>query len=783
VLPTGLLCSNKDCFFRAGSIVDYMAVRTGSMRAAVELLVSQFKEQIVQLSQYQSSEIVPAITASAVAKRTLFEFFLRLRLDASDNISHAQAKGFLAAQSIDYEHVKASVYPATAEDMLTLQRLAGNLGIDIVVPSGPVILFPYFGNHHSVAQVIAVQGTRSHYIKLLPYRFSLFALNEGRPDSSCQLSYEFYEAATLNSRYHSFDPAKICYGLWHNPFTRKMGVVPKQPIYLYNSDHDAKSINVVTAFSRSCSGLLVSPDRGTPLPWNAFLVTEVIRRLRKAGSLTSEIRLFLDTARPALNEQTQIFSELKKFNLYTLAGEIADYMRAGPVFQADNVSLFETPEGYYITRKEGDYKTQVANFTVQLETNLTFPDSDELFHTGYLTFQGCRYPLMLENRSLDRAQDFESSARSALAHQDVELMPAVSDRAGVKHAQAYLRAMTATLPRVDGLMRLGWSGRRDSFVTPTCRIRETALETHHVFHPSVDVLKSYRTTGLEDLGYQGRLSPGLSALVAQATALVARSFLNLPVKPIQIRNSPSARHILLEVFRGLGQKEIIRLNFNIRANNTELRGTDGYPFVAYGYTTGQIERSTLPAFILGEEGTTLEGEVSTEELNYAAIMLCRAVCATAAFMIKTQGKDYRRQQAVSNETELAREGAWLIQEVCGMEWTQSPARYQMIEQMLRTTPLEKVEEVFSHYLAGQRLYIDLRLLDTSVDPVTLELELSHMTTSFAKTRNYFSVDALSGMLILNNFYEDKAFPNPITGPPLDPSSPSKSIPGSVGGNG
>ena len=522
------------------------------------------------------------------------------------------------------------------------------------------------------------------------------------------------------------------------------------------------------------------------IAWAPFMLDEIVRGIRSKG-FSGETQLLLDTAKLGAADMAKLIATLRQQGLHSALAALDLYLQQAPVFQQDSWSLYSTPAGYFAARGD-ELRKAVTNFTIELETNLVFTDSSDLFHSGTVSFLGNRYPILLDHRHLDNPKDLEAVVRGAEAKgaktDEEDVLPAVIEKTGLKLVVAHLRAAQARLPRAQGLSYLGWNRSKTRFCAPTWQTDITQkTDMRFTFHPDSEVLRAFSAEPPEDMALTGKLSSGMCGMIAQLVAMTARTYMGLPIRPVRVQDSQAARRILLVLFGGLGQKEIYRLAFNVRYAE-EVRHLRGYPILASGYTSGQIEKSALPAFLLTDVGIPVAGDIQETELLLASGVLRRALQSVAAWLLKTEGKAFVRERSISNDVELTREGQWLLKTVCGFEkWPDAPIRYQVIEQVLRMIPADQVPNYFQHHLAGQKVYFTYAPFASTVDLTTLELELRSRCESFKRTPTFFVMDALTSTQILNNYYQEQAFPDPVPDPPLEPGGPNQAIPPGIGGLG
>lgn len=789
ILNQGFLCSNKDCTFRAGSVVDLLTLRPdngGQVAKAVDTLLQEFVGELPQFDNLHKEELAQLLVQTALRKRGLFDFFIKLGRRNDRPISIVRNEAWLAQREISTEVLRRSVYCATEDNLLEFRDLCAALDLNITMPSSPAIMMPYFGNHHSVAHVVFIGKGGPLRQQCIPYRFSFWGLNEGLPSQEIQLVNTYLTAAQNACNFSKYETNRSSYAIWYDSRTQRSGYIPEDPVFMHYDEEPiaaAAALHLLRPGLRAESKLLPVGPTGASYKWLNFLVAEALRQLLQEKKLTPAIQTFLDTSRIDIPEQQRLVTALHQHGLNGLATTVADYMKRGPVYRDEGIALYEEINGYYLSKK-GVLRTPISNFTLKFKSNLVFPDHHDSYHSGSVVFNGVCSPLCLNRDALDSSRELETAVRGAWTrHGGGTLVPSIGDRVGVKYLQAYIRSVTPKLPVGHGLNKLGWNEDRSVFYGPAWRVREKIENFEHTFHPDVNVLGFYNTDIYEDAPLLGGLSSGLCSIIAQAVAMVVRSYLYMPIQSICIQNTPFNRDLLKQVFAGMNQVDLVRLNPNVRTNTSVLPGLCGYPFVGCGYSHAQVKQATLPAFMLVEDGNMMFGEAEESEVKLASALLRQAVTKVALWMIQTEGREFNRIHSVSNEVELVREGQELLSSVCGFtQWPESPVRYQLLEKVLQNITPAEVPEVFSHHLEGQRLYIDRHKIG-DVDQVTFELELKNISKICEKTDNHFAIASLPGNQLINNFYQGKAFAAPISKPPSDPGSPPEAIAPGVSSNG
>ena len=247
VMPSGFLCSSKACTFRAGSPLDYTALelRDGTYVQAVTQLWRAHSQGLEYFAAFSPDDIIPGIAQAARLRRQLFEFFLKLSLmPPKVNSQIATATAWLKKRNIDPASNSMSAMPASDAELKELLRIVAALGARGGIRPGGAVMFPFYGNHHSVAEVVLwpMRGGEIGPISTLPFKFSFGGLLEGTPFSSVMICSEKVGAAALNSAYALERSEKIACPVHYNRNGTMTPVEIKSPCFLFEPEVPVGSV-------------------------------------------------------------------------------------------------------------------------------------------------------------------------------------------------------------------------------------------------------------------------------------------------------------------------------------------------------------------------------------------------------------------------------------------------------------------------------------------------------------------------------------------------------------
>lgn len=777
ILASGFVCPNRDCTFRAGGAVDYLRIETDSYGEALNQLRNMYGDTVRQLCGAESWEVIRDQAAKQGAlQRRLFIYFLKLRQRSrAESIEGVRLHSWLASNKIDLASCNTSAFLAAPEDLKELQRLLREFG-DEEIPAEiqHAVLFPYFGDHHTVSSILIYNRAKAatHEVRVTPYRFAFSGLLEPAEDRDTVLCHNHVDAAILNSRYRQFQHGKICYAVLFNPAEQELGFMPEIPVFMHKTKGSGDKENLqrvrlsmLAALAAHYQELHVAghdlydePHPAPPVPWEMFVMREGLALLEAEQGLTAAVRTFLESARPSPRICAELSRELRSRNLRKLAEALESYFREALLYKDAKVSLFATASGYTAVRRDG-MRSVITNFTCSFDHNLVFPQSPDVYHVGQMFFDGHDYPLIINSKDLDNPRQFENAARLAemrfTGEKPSNLVPAVPDRKYAAHLINHLRGTVCHLDRIEGTPFLGWDISRRNFFGPSWHVTAGRVSSRTSFmHPDYELLQHYSAEELPMLPPTSDLPRELCDVISQAVAMSARIYLHHPVQPIKYLNTPGNRNVLGALFAGLGQQTVIPLSFNGRTALEEMKGLQGFPSLAAGYNRSQTERASLPVFMLLDYGFRLSESHSPEVLARAASVFRAVMARSMAWLLSTQGSRFHRHSSVSYDAALAHEGEAVIREACELpDWAISAAPYQTVENALRQIPVDRVADYFSHDLASQQVYFNFAGL-AGVDVTDLELDLRQMSAHVQLGDGVIMIDALSAMQLLCNFYQE-----------------------------
>ena len=759
ILDKEFVCENHLCTFRAGSAIDYLVAKgvcnwNQSIETLNNILDNKLKNSIV----YKNQKL---ITSQLKNQRKIFDFFLKNALTGSqNNIKIIQYRSALRAQGLDPDALRHSLFVIDAHETEVLKELIKNVYPDKNVNMvGPHVVMPYFVNYHTISHLLVLKtpDSKPEKINIMPSRTAFFSLLQRHPGcKKTKLAFTYADTAKLNTQYSRLNPEMICLHVMVDATASGASFVLPAATYIANGDSHS-DLRVAGTLQRYIPNLLVSENKVglhadyTSIDVNEFILKCVVKELKRNIPINNILPLVeLDH-----KSRQALLVKLHENRYFTEADEVRTFFKTLPVYKDDKITLFSNPYGYSIKKHTNDaYTNNISNFTIELEQNIVFAESTDIFHAGNLIFNNGRYPIILKQEEIDKISDLEKAARRATigAADSAISIPTVMERSGAKYLTTYLREQVSQLTKTEGIPMLGWSPRRSSFYAPFFIADRKGSRTDNKYlHPIIPTLSSFTTDIADVCALHHDLPEAIVNILNQAAAFIVRTFLSMQIKPLPIYNNSEARRLLSEMFSALGQTAVLQLNQNMRGE--EIPGIRGFPFYAVGYSSSQINKSNLSSFILCDAGTTINDNFSFDVMHKAQATFKFIVKKIAEWALQTQAENFQQEHSVSRANAYSKEGSQVIIDACGLlSWPCSKTPFENLDGMLRHIDIDEVKNYFIRDINSHKLQIRKEILQHVDDVEGLETELKNISKSVNFDSDFISVDSESMLEALNSFY-------------------------------
>lgn len=759
ILDKEFVCENNLCTFRAGSPIDYLVAKgVCPWEQTIDTLNRILDGRIKGTVLYNNQK---SITQQLKSKRRIFDFFLRNAINGTaDNMKIIQFRNALRSQGLDPEVLRHSIFVISADEA---EKLSDNIRALHPDKHGAIrganIILPYFSNYHTVSHLLVLKtpDARPEKVNIIPARTAFFALLQRHP--ACKnntLAFTYAATAKTNTQYSRINPEAICLHMMVDATADGVSFVLPQADYLACGENNT-DLRIASTIQRYVPNFKVVENKlglrtdHISVDADEFILKCVVKELKNNIPISSILPLVDLTPK----SRQALLEKLHANRYFDAADEVRNFFKTLPVYKDDKVTLFSNPYGYSLKKHNNDsYTTCLSNFTVDLEHNIVFTESTDIFHSGMVQFNNDRYPIVLKHDELDRIAELEKAARRATigAPTDELNIPTIKERSGAKYLINYLREQVSQLPKTEGIPLLGWSARRTSFYAPYFITDRKGSRTGKKYlHPSITTLSNY-TTDISDSGSLYHELPDVVVnILNQVASFITRSFLSMQIRPLPIYNNAEARRLFSDMFSAVGQTALLQLNHNMRGE--EMPGLRGFPFYAVGYTSSQISKSSLPAFILCDAGLTINENLSPEIVRKAQSSLKFIIQAVAEWAVKTDAANFQQAHSVSRANAYSIEGARIIIDACNLtEWPSSKTPFENLDSLLSAISFEDVKNYFIRDINQHKLLIKHEALRHVRDMRGLERELKIIAKSVNVAAGEIDVDSESMMEALNSFY-------------------------------
>jgi hypothetical protein len=756
VTKTGFVCAATSCSFWTGDSLDLAAVVLGSYEQALDLAVSLSPRWLDTLSGRRWEVIRAELSDSLRALRAVTSFFTSINNEASTLLRTHTLMG-CRRHLLEPESMPRSIYALTSGDTKRLYALLSKVSVQRERPGDyNHAALVFFQDLHRISKVVLLpmlNGQRvSNFttLRLFSSRFSFFGVHDLLPGDAPVLCQQFLAAARDNSQNFASRRRAFKIGFSLDAEHSDGGEWPEAAAVSIDVDQEPLLTAVSMAQNvRSVPVLVRFKGRETsPMPWDQFISGWIVDRMVAKEGDMSHWMTWLDSACLSQALRAKVITRAAAELEPSAVLQLRDLFKNRAVLHDDKVTLFETPEGYHAQKRGGDGENQrieLANFVVELNANLIFRDTVDIFHTGTMQCGGSNFKIRITSAALDNASTFELGLRQAAiigtpAGHDCPL-PTLRDRGLARLIISWLRNQSVNLPTIHGVSRLGWDSQRKSFQSPTwLATADGVLERPCVLHPE-NLPAVYQELDLPKQPALEKVPAELCTLVAQLVAVIARGGLGEPQKPVFYSDSLATRQALLATFAAVGQTQVLDLAFAGQGMR-QIEFMRSFPVLISGLNRSQVTRVQQPLFILGSGPL-----VSAEAPAGLPAFLRESIQATIAWVL-SGAPGYQRAAAVLHEEQLEREGVSILQNVLGRSgWPGSSRQFPRFEEWLAGITLAQLEA--DAELDAQSQMVAFPLSATQVE---IEIELRARANHVEVRQGRLWVDSSSACAWLETFY-------------------------------
>lgn len=617
---------NPQSNFIAGNVVDFLAQRFGwKYDRAVEEFASLYDDCIDSKTVYEKKFLCTCIAETCRTRREIFKMYNTWSDNFFKGSQYSKALQYLRRRKIETDSSRSWCAIVTGFEAQTLATYlnGGETPNEWNEPDEFYIVTPFFSGYHRIAYFVltSVEDNSVRTLTVEPSRFSFAGLLANRhlqrtknvprlcEDWWTSLKLHTHNDAVAGDYTHlglRFDPSAP---IFNSPVTRAIFYESENsslPLIVKSRDY-FKEFNLIRLREYKETSQLLS--------FSAYIVEEWKKLIEEECVYTPRIAAFekcIEGDNKLRNRLLQIVREREDLQ------DIADGLerpRDEQIYRFKNYDVYETSGGYVVQSTNSTQRFLVTNFTLHIDYNIVYEDSDDITHGGRLVLDGKEYPLTLQRKDLNKTDNIEFAALRAFKRgggnrNEEEKIPIVTDKTYAKALPTIINHQIANANQRRGWSALGWSSKKSDFITPTAIINRHDDLTQRVYLPN-DFKFSHCYSHLPfeyaekvDLNKLDNCSADLLAMVA---AVLCRSYICHQIKPVYIRNTGKGRNSMRVIFSALGQKQPIEINPNERVSREEelFTGLMRYAFYGTCVNPSRIEKLEAPLFFLCERGYSI----------------------------------------------------------------------------------------------------------------------------------------------------------------------------------
>lgn len=349
-----------------------------------------------------------------------------------------------------------------------------------------------------------------------------------------------------------------------------------------------------------------------------------------------------------------------------LVDDVHRLARSRVIFQEGRTHIREDTSEYVSVTAAG--VMQIANFTLELVKNVSYPDRGEICHQGVLRIGTDARVVTVSGEATKQTKKLHEELGTQYARgsgTNSELIPTVVDHnLMTRHVLMDMRRVIAKLNTERGVSHLGWSNDRSYFDLPGMTVTSSGTVPNScIFHPGVHALRVFRKTV-----DWAELLPGSSPaccgdIISGILAQVVRYYRRAATRPLLISNDSNTIEAVQQLMEYVGQVSVFEMNQNNRENhNTD--GVRGYPMLVQG--NQQARAAMVGYMLLAADGIRVE-HYSRELVDAAGRFLQRALLKTAAWCITHGARGFEETRSMSHNNSLAAEGSQILKLACDVD--------------------------------------------------------------------------------------------------------------------
>lgn len=772
-----LICSNRQCSWLAGNIVDFVKDAKGmhsysqALTWVVESLGNFYDDAFTS-----NAALVGRVGSGLRRQRQLFrELYTSMRGNPENAWMSAWLNNAgIAPEAVDLTMLRAS-WPALQKLAQLLDTYFDGAGQHIrrmasqaafVIPYGPV------PGWTSVLLIFNPKTKQMADIRLEEHAFQFSGLLQGMPWLRPMLCDSFLTAAAINSQNQQTRPEFSAVSVFYQRAAAGRSLVSPmhRPVYALDV-HGQEGPALAGALRGNAPGLTyttVDEAAGAThlreRDWPEAMAN-LLQAHSDADGLLPAGRACLRSVYLHEAEQVQIAALLRRRGRHRAAQHVETLVGELTVLHQGKTALVSKPTGYEL--RDGNKPPEmITNFTALPTGNVAFLQTQDICHELKVHFDGNYYRVLIPRKHLEIASELEKAVQMAVTRMrkgsTTSTLPVILSRSAFKYPIRHWKERIAITPNRSGITGLGWTPDRKEFILPDGVINMDGYRRDaFVFHPNTAMFDHFLP---EDPGNKSEalrmadkpitldeiraLSPAQLMVTSMFLALILRPFLHRQATPANLQQDHRLQNFLEAAFRELRQVRGV-MAF---AGLTDFAA--GYPIYGYSNSTVMAASVAGPAIIMSPGGVHCPlTDADAAGAEAWGKLMQRMLRQTVHWILSSSEIQMPMFRHIFPSSQLQREGEWMLREM--FQTDQVPASVQLpyatIERyfgMMRDN--DDISARMRHDVSAQRVRMSCTGFD-DVDDLELEMRVL-FGNSVERKESRISADASRVLGAMQQFY-------------------------------
>jgi len=730
--------------FIAGSILDFLAFRSGSYESAIDYLICTYGSLLTGGSY--SPELYRDVTiGEAAERRAKFMTFIRMRGNIVNDPQLAIVNMWMTKQGLNPLAVAPFVLGITGQAIHGL--------IDAKFDTkGTYACFPYMRNPWTIAawRVVDVRTGVDQWVEVERCRTTFFGILGTHWIESRILRKDMEVCRVYSAEFASADKMRgvVCVrqtpANQYNDYRLNVGIA-----------YSTHSLKDIILHRRNFHSLQVQLPDNTRVMSQQFVTGELARLLtsEKIDPTIREVLTFIRHEQDLVVGLQQDLKDAKLFSQATKLQVLLDQLR---VYRSGPYEIRETTTGLIAIK--GTEHIALTNFLIHIDYALTFMDAgkmSEVFYAGRLIFDNRTYPVSIRKKDLTKPDVLEFLAQAAVSEtlpDSASKLPCILDSTHSKLIRAIMVQQVSEVMSRRGVGALGWTGL-DVYETPSWVIRTTGVQTSsRIPHPGRKHFDQFCCfTEVPTCDLKQEVPPAARTAIALVVAMILRAYLKAPLGPIEVHAGKDTTEILTAVLLGLEQKGPLYItDVGVK---WAFEAMNGFPCMVKCAAPELLRTLSYPCFIVSPTGAVI-GAPMTPEQKCQVIWLARNIFhSVIQGFLRTRGVSHQLvSRELPNYPVLLREGQAAIE-----RYTDHRGNYLLsnetpllFEILLRCAPVDP-SRLFKFSLVDQAAIALVRRMNKSRSTLMGELQAAGLNPRPYGAKNLL-VDAERLTALLSDFY-------------------------------